>query len=56
MGDAVVEGPRYRLGRTPERATRRGPRIGEHTQEILRDLCGYDAAAIDELKAAGVLV
>lgn len=56
VGEAIVEGPRYRLGRTPERATRRGPRIGEHTQEILRDLCGYDAAAIDELKAAGVLV
>ncbi len=53
-GEAIVEGPRYRLGRTRS-ATRRGPRTAS-TPETLRDLCGYDAAAIDDLKAAGVLV
>jgi benzylsuccinate CoA-transferase BbsF subunit len=56
VGEAVIEGPRYRLDRTPERETRRGPRIGEHTQSILRDLCGYGDAEIGGLKAAGILV
>lgn len=56
VGTAVIEGPRYRLGRTPERATRRGPRIGEHTDAVLRDLCGYGDAEIAELKTAGILV
>ena len=55
VGEAIVEGPRFRLGRTRELETRRGPRIGEHTQEILRDLCGYDDAAIAELGKAGIL-
>lgn len=56
VGEAIVEGPRYRLGRTPERPTCRGPRIGEHTQAVLRDLCGYGDAEIAELETAGVLV
>lgn len=56
VGEATIEGPRYRLSRTPERATRRGPRIGEHTMEVLRDLCRYDEATIAGLKEAGVLV
>ncbi len=55
VGQAVIEGPRFRLGRTPTCETRRGPRIGEHTHEILRDICGYDADAIASLKAAGIL-
>jgi crotonobetainyl-CoA:carnitine CoA-transferase CaiB-like acyl-CoA transferase len=33
----------------------RAPRRGEHTDEVLRELCGYDAARIDALRAAGVL-
>lgn len=56
VGEATIEGPRYRLGRTPERETRRGPRIGEHTIEVLRDICRYDEVTIAELKDAGVLV
>lgn len=56
IGSAVIEGPRFRLKRTPERETRRGPRIGEHTVEVLRDICGYDDVKLAELKEAGVLV
>lgn len=56
VGQATIEGPRYRLGRTPEQPTRRGPRIGEHTHEILRTLCGYSDAEIAALDSAGVLV
>ena len=55
VGDAIVEGPRFRLVRTPTRETRRGPRIGEHTKEILRDIGGYDADAITAMEEAGIL-
>lgn len=35
--------------------TRRAPRLGEHTREVLRDLLGYDDARVDELEADGVV-
>jgi crotonobetainyl-CoA:carnitine CoA-transferase CaiB-like acyl-CoA transferase len=38
------------LERTPDR----GPRRGEHTAEVLRELCGYTAERIGELQDAGV--
>ncbi|TXL77099.1 CoA transferase [Vineibacter terrae] len=55
VGEAVIEGPRFRLARTPTCETRRGPRIGEHTQAVLRDICGYDDAAIAAMQEAGIL-
>ena len=39
-----------RLEREPER----GPRRGEHTEEVLRELCGYTSERIEELARAGV--
>lgn len=33
----------------------RAPFRGEHTDEVLRDVCGYDQARIDDLHAAGTL-
>ena len=50
-----VRGPAspFRLdGATPPAA--RGPMLGEHTSEVLRDLCGYDEERLAELAAAGV--
>jgi crotonobetainyl-CoA:carnitine CoA-transferase CaiB-like acyl-CoA transferase len=32
----------------------RGPMLGEHTHEVLRDLCGYDEARLRHLAEAGV--
>ncbi len=37
-----------------ERAPQRGPRRGEHTAEVLQELCGYAPERIDELRDAGV--
>jgi formyl-CoA transferase len=34
---------------------RRSPTLGEHTEEILRDVLDYDDARISSLKAAGAL-
>ena len=34
---------------------RRAPKVGEHTDEILREVLGYDDAHVDDLRAAGAL-
>ena len=50
----LVKGLPYRLdgkGVTIERAA---PDLGQHTEEVLRDLLGYDDARLDELAKAGV--
>lgn len=44
-----------KFGRTPGSIGSTGPRLGEHTSEVLTRLCGLDGAAIDELAAAGVI-
>jgi len=51
----VVRGPAspFRLDGAPPPAAR-GPMLGEHTHEVLRDLCGYDDLRLSELAAAGV--
>jgi formyl-CoA transferase len=33
---------------------KRSPTLGEHTDEVLRQVLGYDGARVDQLKAAGV--
>jgi crotonobetainyl-CoA:carnitine CoA-transferase CaiB-like acyl-CoA transferase len=65
--DAVVEYDHPGLGhvrtmRTPFRlstdetpAMRRGPLLGEHSDEILRDVCGYDESRIRSLHDGGVI-
>ena len=55
FGEAEIEGPRSLFEGTPLPETRRGPRIGEHSAEILRELCGMSDREIAELKESGVL-
>jgi crotonobetainyl-CoA:carnitine CoA-transferase CaiB-like acyl-CoA transferase len=43
-----------KVGSEPVPATR-APHRGEHGEAVLRDLCGYDDAHIEELRSAGVL-
>jgi crotonobetainyl-CoA:carnitine CoA-transferase CaiB-like acyl-CoA transferase len=43
-----------RLGGAPN-PLRRAPRRGEHTDEVLSEVCGYDADRIGHLRATGAL-
>ncbi|MHB8382028.1 MAG: CaiB/BaiF CoA transferase family protein [Candidatus Binataceae bacterium] len=55
IGEAEIEAPRFELHRTPHVETRRGPRVGEHTSEVLRGICKLSDDEIADLEKAGVL-
>lgn len=44
-----------KLSQTPGSVGSAGPAHGEHTEEILRELLGFDAPRIENLRAAGVI-
>jgi crotonobetainyl-CoA:carnitine CoA-transferase CaiB-like acyl-CoA transferase len=54
-GEAVVEGSRFRLSRTPARIDGPAPSFGCDNEYVLRTLLGYDDTRITALVAAGVL-
>ena len=56
FGEAEIEGPRFSLDRTRLPETRRGPRIGEHTEEVLSTVLKMSDTEIAELGEAEVLV
>lgn len=53
--DAAYDGPVSLMSRTPARAWRAGPTIGEHNHQVLVDLLGFSDDEIAELAIAGVL-
>ena len=55
FGEAEIEGPRFSLDRTSLAPTRRGPRIGEHTNEVLATVLGMSDTEIAQLSEAGIL-
>jgi benzylsuccinate CoA-transferase BbsF subunit len=55
IGEAEIEAPRFRLHRTPHVETRPGPRIGQHTAEVLKEVCGLSDQEIAQLTDAGIL-
>jgi crotonobetainyl-CoA:carnitine CoA-transferase CaiB-like acyl-CoA transferase len=53
-GDSVdLIGSPIRMSETPVSYRRAPPRLGQDAEEILRDVLGYDAARIRELKESG---
>jgi benzylsuccinate CoA-transferase BbsF subunit len=55
IGEVEIEGARAAFDRTPVPPTRRGPRIGEHTNQVLREVCGLSEQEIARLSAEGIL-
>jgi crotonobetainyl-CoA:carnitine CoA-transferase CaiB-like acyl-CoA transferase len=49
LGAVRVTAAPYRLGTVYSRA----PGRGEHTEALLRDLCGYDDARLDRARSEG---
>ncbi|MBI3953972.1 MAG: CoA transferase [Chloroflexi bacterium] len=48
-------GAAYRLSETPATIRAPAPRLGQHSEEVLRDIGGYDAARVEALLRAGVV-
>jgi crotonobetainyl-CoA:carnitine CoA-transferase CaiB-like acyl-CoA transferase len=45
----------YRFSETPVQDTHRAPLLGEHTADVLTDLCGADERRLEELRQQGVI-
>ncbi|MFN8523627.1 MAG: CaiB/BaiF CoA-transferase family protein [Chloroflexota bacterium] len=54
LGSVKMAGIPYKHGDTPATVRRHPPLLGEHTDEVLREL-GYDDAAIGSLRAEGAV-
>jgi crotonobetainyl-CoA:carnitine CoA-transferase CaiB-like acyl-CoA transferase len=50
VGEVPLIGSNYRFSDTPVDDTRPPPALGEHTEQVLKDLAGYDAAEIAALR------
>jgi benzylsuccinate CoA-transferase BbsF subunit len=55
LGPVLIEGPRFKLSRTPGKTVVPGPSYGQHAQEVLGGLLGYDSDRIAVLAEAGAL-
>jgi crotonobetainyl-CoA:carnitine CoA-transferase CaiB-like acyl-CoA transferase len=42
------------VGERPPASARHAPAVGEHTEEVLAEVLGYDSATLDRLKSGGV--
>ena len=54
MGPVRMAGPMIQMSETPLAVQGPSPTLGQHTDDVLREL-GYDDARIDDLRARGVL-
>jgi benzylsuccinate CoA-transferase BbsF subunit len=55
LGTVTVEGPRFRMSRTPAEVKRAAPTWGQDNQYVLEQILGYSEEKITELVAAEVL-
>ena len=54
LGEVVVEGPKYRLSRTPARVGQ-PPTLGQHTTEVLTEILGYDEDRMISVLISGAM-
>jgi benzylsuccinate CoA-transferase BbsF subunit len=50
-----IDGPPFVLSDTPAHVRGPGPLLGEHTDQVLASLLGYDRATLEELRRAGAV-
>ncbi len=55
MGTLKYNGPAYRFERTPSELRFASPRLGEHTDQVMRDVLGFDNAQIASFRERGLL-
>lgn len=55
VGPVKFPGNPLKLQSTPPDTSRRAPTLGEHTDEILRDILGYNDAAIQKMKEEKII-
>jgi crotonobetainyl-CoA:carnitine CoA-transferase CaiB-like acyl-CoA transferase len=55
LGTLNMVGTPFRLEKTPTVTPRPAPGLGEHTDEVLQEVCGYSSAEIAGLREAGVI-
>ena len=55
MGPLDYNGPAYRFEHTPSRLTSAAPLLGQHTDEVMRDVLGMNDDEIVRLRERGVL-
>ncbi|MHB8772250.1 MAG: CaiB/BaiF CoA transferase family protein [Syntrophales bacterium] len=55
VGRMRIANSPVRLSETPGEVYAPAPRLGEHTEEVLRELLGYSPAEIDRLRTTGVI-
>jgi len=55
LGPIRMQNLMFRLSETPGKVRHPGPRLGEHTDEVLREVLGVSDARLRELRASGVI-
>jgi benzylsuccinate CoA-transferase BbsF subunit len=55
MGERTYDTPAFKLSKTPHELTRPAPLLGQHTEEVFREVVGMSAEEFAGLKAEGVL-
>jgi CoA:oxalate CoA-transferase len=56
IGELKVAGSPYRMSKTPGAVRTHAPRLGEHSEEVLREFLGFDDPTIAELIASQVVM
>ena len=56
IGLHTVESPSFRLSRTPPQKLRAAPLLGEHTEQVFREILGLSASEYADLESDGVFV
>jgi benzylsuccinate CoA-transferase BbsF subunit len=55
LGEMTIEGTRFKMSRTLPLIDECGPTLGQHTEQVLTDILGYDDERFTELLIAGVI-